>query len=434
MINVMLVGGGAREDAICRKLVEDGAVIHAALSNLNPSIVSMAENIFVVKETDSEALLRYAVRNQADLVFVSPDSALETDLVDRLLERGIRVASPSRRAARIETSKAFMRELVDRHRIPGQISNRVFESPEGLEKYFHDLGGEYVIKPIGLTGGKGVKVKGDHFASDEEGLKIADSLIKKDGHVLIERKVYGQEFSLQAFCDGSSLFFMPVAQDYKRALEGDLGPNTGGMGSITSSDHGLPFLTSESVEMAKETMRQVASSLRKEGSDFHGVLYGQFMFTGSETLIIEVNARFADPEGINAIFLMQGSLLETLFGIADGSIRNRISFESKSTVLKYVVPPGYGTAPKVVDLTVQVDKFRSNPCLYYASVSGSMAKVKTTSSRALAVIASADKIWEASRKIENSLEWISGNYYHRRDIGARESIAAKMKSTRIRAS
>ncbi len=427
MIKVLLVGGGAREDAICRKLVEDGASICSAASNMNPSISALSRGILVTKETDENSIFDFAVRNEVDLAFVSPDSALDTNLVDRFMERGIRVASPGRSAAKIETSKAFMRDLVDKHQIPGQIDHRLFTSENGLLDYFQELDGSYVIKPIGLTGGKGVKVKGDHFRTDREGLEIASKILRSDSSVLIERKATGEEFSLQAFCDGSHLSFMPVAQDYKRAFENDEGPNTGGMGSITSYDHSLPFLSPGCVEKAKSILKQIAGALQKDGHEFHGILYGQFMDTGSDTVIIEVNARFADPEGINAIFLMEGSLLETLFGIADGSLQNQMKFTNMSTVLKYVVPTGYGSSPKATELHVDYAKFPGNPRVYYASVNGSLSNVKTTSSRALAVIAMSAKIWDASEKAESSLSAIKGDYSHRRDIGTKESIERKTK-------
>lgn len=427
MIKVMVVGGGAREDAVCRKLARDGAKIYSVLSNLNPSILSLSTDRLIARETESRTIVSYAEENEVDLVFVGPDPALATDLVDSLIEKGIRVASPTRKAAEIETSKAFMRELVDKYKIPGQVDHRVFTSTSGLPEYLAELG-DYAVKPLGLTGGKGVRVKGDHFRTDSEGLDIAARIIGSDGSVLIERKIIGEEFSLQAFSDGENLSFMPVAQDYKRAFDGDMGPNTGGMGSITDSDHGLPFISKSAVSESKEIMLRILHAMRSEDREFRGILYGQFMETSGGTRIIEINSRFADPEGINALFLMDDSLLDVLFGISDGKLSEHYEFMKKATVLKYVVPPGYGSAdPEVVELHVDPGIAGSGSEIFYASVSGTLSDIRTTRSRSLAVISAAESIPEAAEITDSVVNRIRGRFHYRKDIGTRESLDQKIR-------
>lgn len=426
MIKVLIIGGGAREDAVCRKLAHEGAEIYSALPNLNPSILSVSKDKLIVRETDSKSIASYAEEKNVDLVFVGPDPALATDLVDTLLDRGVRVASPTRRAAEIETSKAFMRDLVEKHSIAGQIEHRLFSSVSDLPSYISELK-DYAVKPLGLTGGKGVKVKGDHFSTDSEGIRIAEEIIRKDGSVLIERKVVGEEFSLQAFADGKKLSFMPVAQDYKRAFDGDIGPNTGGMGSITDMDHGLPFISEGTVSKSKDIMNNILNAMRSENREFHGILYGQFMETADGPKIIEINSRFADPEGINALFLMEDPLLDTLFQISEGTLSGNCRFSRKATVLKYVVPPGYGSEPETVELHIDPEIGRTGSEVFYASVSGTLTDVRTTKSRALAVISSAENIPDASDKTDKAIQKISGRFHFRKDIGKTESIERKIK-------
>jgi len=428
-MKIVVVGSGGREHAIVKKLNEEGSRVFAFMKNRNPGIASLSEDFKIGDETDLVAVEGYVKAVNPDLVFVSPDPVLNTPLVDTLRREGFGVASPSRSAARIETSKEFMRNLMRDHNISGSVKYAVFDNPHEMKRWIKDLSAPFVVKPIGLTGGKGVKVMGSDFTTTEEGISIGSSIIKNDGRVLIEEKLVGEEFSLQAFCDGKSAYPMPLAQDYKRALEGDLGPNTGGMGSITDSNFMLPFIGRSSYDKAVSIVKDVVNAMHSDGYSFTGILYAQFMETARGPVVVEINARFADPEGINVLSVMKSSLSDTLFHISEGKINMKPEFEKRATVLKYVVPEGYGSNPKPGRLKIKTP-YDDNRRIYYAAVNGSLQEVEMTSSRALALVGISGSIPESSSIVDSMISGISGNFYVRRDIGTEKSIISKINKMR----
>ena len=391
----------------------------------NPSIRAKAKEYRIIQETDWQSILKYALLIQPDLVFIGPDPVLATPLVDKLEANSILTASPSSQAARIETDKTYMRGLMNRYSIEGNVGNWSFDSDIALEKWALKYDSEFVVKPRGLTGGKGVKVMGYHFKTRDEGMKYANSLIRKDGSVLIEEKGSGEEFSLQAFCDGKTVIPMPLAQDYKRAFEGDIGPNTGGMGSITDRDHLLPFIPVTARDKALSILKEVVDRMVYESTPFKGILYGQFMFTKSGVRLIEINARFADPEGINILTIMNDSLENKLFQISHGDLKGGHSFLNKATVLRYLVPKGYGTKPEPGSIHINPVK-RDDVRIYYASVSGSLTDVNLSTSRAIAIVGISETIPGAATKIDDYMVNVSGDFYMRRDIGSEEMLSKKV--------
>lgn len=425
MSKILLVGGGGREDAVARKIKESGSELYAALKNRNPSIMGLAEKSLICNELDYGKIVEFGINNRIDLAFIGPDPVLDTPLAEELERNNVPVASPSRNAARIETSKAYMRNLLGTHHIEGNIFSRLFTDRTDLEMFLSKSDKEFAIKPIGLTGGKGVKVMGEHLNGFHESFSYASHILETDGKVLLEERLKGEEFSLQVFTDGTRIATTPLAQDFKRAYENDTGPNTGGMGSITDSDGILPFVPKSSQDRATSILQEVVSSMRKEGDVFKGVMYGQFMETSEGPKVIEINARFADPESLNILSLLDGDFTELLFSIADGPLAGKISFKKKATVLKYIVPNGYGTRPEPGILHVNRRAMEPGVKLYYAAVSGTMERVEMSTSRSLAMVGIAESIEEASDIVERNLEHVKGNYFVRHDIGSREMMARK---------
>jgi phosphoribosylamine-glycine ligase len=221
-MKVLLVGEGAREHVIAEKLAKDSE-LYAVMSRKNPAIAQLSKKYWIAKTTDPQAVAD-AIDVEIDLAFSSPDATLEAGVSDALKAKGILVASPTREAARIEWDKSYMRNLMEKFKIAGQPKHKVINEEDEVSPYISELG-TVAIKPLGLTGGKGVKVSGDHFNTIEEKIAYAHELIRKDGSVLIEEKLVGEEFTLQAFCDGNDLAFMPPVQDHKRAFKQDTGPN-----------------------------------------------------------------------------------------------------------------------------------------------------------------------------------------------------------------
>ena len=196
------------------------------------------------------------------------------------------MVGPKKDLAQVETSKSFTRNLLIKYKIPGCPKFKTFENMDGVKEFLSLLGDNYVVKYDGLAGGKGVKVAGDHLHSHDEALIYCEELIKKGGHFLIERKLIGEEFSLMSFCDGENLSHMPAVQDHKRAYEGDTGPNTGGMGTYSDSDHKLPFLEDSHIKSAQKINEQTAKALKQKfGEGYKGILYGGFIATNAGCLL-----------------------------------------------------------------------------------------------------------------------------------------------------
>ena len=192
-----------------------------------------------------------------------------------------------------------------KYKIPGLPKFKVFESLEGVMEFIEDLD-QVVIKPDGLTGGKGVKVQGDHFQTKEEALKYCSEVLKTHPAVIAEEKLDGEEFSLQCLTDGKTVIATPPVQDHKRAFEDDKGSNTGGMGSYSCESHLLPFLKKAHVDEALKITRQVAQSIYLEtGEYYNGIMYGGFILTRDGVKLLEYNARFGDPEAMNVLPLLK---------------------------------------------------------------------------------------------------------------------------------
>src|SRR5438445_87297 len=256
-------------------------------------------------------------------------------------------------------------------------------------------------------------------------------LEKKTGGVarfLIEEKLGGEEFSLQAFCDGRALVPMPLAQDHKRAYEGDKGPNTGGMGSYSDADHRLPFLTTADVDRALAMMTKTVEAMAARGTPFKGILYGGFMATKDGPKLLEYNVRFVDPESMNVLPILETDFLDICARLTTGNLPTSVTFARKATVCKYVVPMGYGSHPKAGEqLKVDEERMRRTGAkLYYASADEKGGHLYTTTSRSLAIVGIAANLTEAESASEEALAFVSGSFYARRDIGNTEVIQRKV--------
>ena len=424
-MKVLLVGGGGRENAIGEALVRSGAELYVVSKHRNPGLARLAKGYSLAKETNVGKVLEFARKWGIELAFIGPEAPLEKGIVNVLEENGIPTVGPSREAAKLETDKAFARSLMEEYEIPGRKLFRVFEDVSEMRSWIDDFKRPVVVKPIGLTGGKGVKVVGYQLRDNEEAKAYAEELIKKDGKVLIEERTDGVEFTFQVFTDGKHVVPMPLAQDYPHAYEGDQGPITGGMGSYSCPNHLLPFVPREDYERALETLKATVEAMRKNGTPYKGILYGQFMLGKDGPVLIEYNARFGDPEAMNVLPLLKTSLLEIAEGIVDGNL-GRAEFEKKATVVKYLAPKGYPTNP-VRGVKVQVDEKaveESGARLYYASIDENFTLL---GSRAIAVVGIADTLEEAEKIAESAVPHIRGELFYRRDVGTKESIEKRIK-------
>ena len=433
MNKVLLMGSGGREHAIAKALKDGGAKIYAVMKHKNPGIARLSED-YIIGDDSSVSFVKnldWVKFKKVDFAVIGPEAPLINGMADMLEEKGIPVVGPRKDAAIIEGSKEFMRDLMKKHNIDGMVDYYVFNDPKKVEEFLKNYDKPFVIKPVGVTGGKGVWVMGDHFKTKEDGIRYAKEIIEKKiggvDRVIIEEKLVGEEFTLQIFTDGRNLAGMPLVQDFKRAYEGDLGPNTGGMGSYSMENHLLPFLTKEDYTKAMKIMEDIIAAMRREGRIYKGIIYGQFMLTAEGPKIIEVNCRFGDPEAMNVLSILKTNFVDIAWSIIEGKLKP-VEFENKATVVKYVVPEGYGTKPLAnQEIKVNEERIkREGALLYYASVNESNGKIYTTTSRSLAVVGIAENLYEAEEIAEKALRHIVGRVYSRHDIAKKEMIDAKI--------
>jgi phosphoribosylamine--glycine ligase len=403
-----------------------------ALSEVtNPGLTSKTVHAERGKTDDRQTVLAYAGKVRPDFVFIGPEEPLAAGVVDALqTELGIPAIGPTKILARIETSKSFTRELLQKFGIPGNPDYRTFRTMAGLREYL-ERQTAFVVKPDGLTGGKGVKVLGEHLHSVSDAVSYCEELFQTGQNaVVIEERLDGEEFSFQSFCDGHHIVHTIPVQDHKRAEVGDRGPNTGGMGSYSCGDHLLPFIEREHVLQASRINEAVAKALLQEtGAEYKGILYGSFMLTRNGLRVIEYNARFGDPEIMNVLPLLKVDFIDVCESIIAGSLdKLRISFDHRATVCKYIVPRGYPSHP-VMDEEIHVDKV-SPPTdhmrLYYAAVNRKDGKLYLTGSRAVAIVGIGQNVAEAEHIAEVEAARIEGPVYHRRDIGTAELLARRI--------
>lgn len=412
-MKILVVGGGGREHAIARALSRNTETrIFSVMARSNPGIARLSQKMLIHQETDIPEIAAFAQKCEVDYAFIGPESPLEAGIVDGLEEVGVGCVGPTRSAARLETDKGFCRTMMEQHGIAGCPHYRVFHNANDAVEFMREFGGDLAIKPIGLTGGKGVRIMGEHL--DQAGaIAYVNQL---DGNVVMEERLIGEEFTLQAFVDGTHLVTMPVVQDHKRANEGDQGPNTGGMGSYSMPNHSLPFITDQDLKKAEGIMKDAVATMSRIGQPYRGILYGQFMNTRNGPMVIEFNARFGDPEAMNVLSILENDLSDIVPRLIEGSLSSsRVTFEKKATVCKYIVPEGYPEAP-VTGSPIMIGKY-GNALLYYANVTEDEGRLVTQKSRTLAFVGVADRLKEAEEIAERAVSSVSGRVRHRRDIG-----------------
>ena len=412
-MKILVVGGGGREHAIASALARNRkTAIYSVMAKKNPGISKLAEKVLLCRETDIPRIVTFAQENCIEYAFIGPESPLEAGIVDSLESAGISCVGPSKAAARIETDKGFCRKLMEEHQIDGCPKYRLCQNSAEAVVFIRDHDGDLVIKPVGLTGGKGVKIMGEQV--DRAGAIAYAEQIK--GGIILEERLIGEEFTLQAFVDGIHLIPMPLVQDHKRAFEGDTGPNTGGMGSYTMPDHMLPFVTKAEFTRAFGIMGATVEALARTGHPYKGILYGQFMNTAQGPKVIEFNARFGDPEAMNVLSLLTSDLAEIMVRITSGTLDlAHVTFEEKATVCKYLVPEGYPDAPHAGDVIHIRDT--NGASVYFANVEEHDGSLVTLTSRTLAFIGIGDTLDAAEHIAERAAASVTGLVRYRKDIG-----------------
>lgn len=420
-MKIVVIGTGSREHALIWKLsVHPGVTLYNYGATHNPGIMPLCADIGIGDVTDVTSVMEWCKERQIEVAWIGPEAPLAAGIVNALEAFGIACIGPTQRMAQLEASKSFTRNLLTKYEINASPMYQVFTSMDGIEDYIRSLHDDIVIKPDGLTGGKGVRVMGAQLKTREDALRYCQELFQAGGkRIVVEEKMVGQEFSLMSFSDGKHLVHMPAVQDHKRAFDGDLGPNTGGMGSYSDANHSLPFLNVADITQAQSINEQALQAIQQEcGEEYKGIIYGGFMAVAGGVQLVEYNVRFGDPEIMNVLAALETDLVDITQAIIDRTLDQLVvRFAPLASVCKYVVPAGYPERSEkdvLIDVSA-VDTTKVN--LLYGSVDRTDRGLVLAGSRSIAVVATAATISEAEQLVETEIRKITGPIRHRADIG-----------------
>ncbi|MER3457016.1 MAG: phosphoribosylamine--glycine ligase [candidate division GAL15 bacterium] len=422
-MRVLVVGSGGREHALVWALSRSPSVREVFCAPGNPA---MREAVRVpVAASDVLAVVATARELRPDLVVVGPEEPLARGLVDALQAEGFRVFGPTQAAARIEWSKVYAKQLLARAGVP-QPDHRTFDLPEQATRWVRFLGGRCVVKADGLAGGKGALVCRDvQEAQDAVWALMVDGRFAEAGRrVVVEEYLEGEEASALAFVDGERVVPMLLAQDHKRLLDGDRGPNTGGMGAVAP----LPHLGPSVVErIAREVLEPTARALCADGAPFRGVLYAGLMLTRDGPKVLEFNARFGDPEAQVLLPLLDTDLAEVLVAACTGRLHEvRLRWRPGAAVCVVAAAQGYPDSPQRGKHVLGLgEALPPDALVFCAGVAEEGGRLVTAGGRVLNAVGLGPDVRAARQAAYRALERVrfEGMHY-RTDIGLRALQAA----------
>jgi len=423
-MNVLVIGSGGREHAIVWKVSPPPKLTKLYALPGNPGTAELAENINRISVDDHAAVASFCKDKRIDLVIVGPEAPLAMGLVDSLSAEGIRCFGPSQAAAQIEASKSFAKDFMARHNIP-TAKYATFSNYDEAVRYLKSVDYPIVIKASGLAAGKGVILP---ETNEEAKSTLEDILLKKvfgeaGAEVVIEERMTGQEVSLMAFTDGTSVVPMLPAQDHKRLFDGDQGLNTGGMGAYAPA----PIFTSEMMNEAIENvLKPAVNGMRNEGNPFVGVLYAGLMLTPNGIRTLEFNCRFGDPETQVVLPLLETDLIEIATACADGNLAN-ISIQWKNSAAVCVVLASKGYPEKVESgKVVTIEKLPDDIVCFHAGTKTKNGNLITSGGRVFGLTAWAEDIASAVNKVYANIDKVTfDGMQYRKDIAHRALEGAK---------
>lgn len=461
MVKILLVGNGAREHSIADTLARSTHEprIYAAASDKNPGISRICEKtggeIVLGKPTDPKFVAKTAQKFSVDFAFIGPEEPQFHGVTDEVEKQGIPCIGAKRGPSEIEMSKAFMRRLMWNHNIPGRLRFMAFKNVEDAIAYINEYAESVALKPARQAGGKGVKVIADLQAYLQEEKaevkrKHTQDIYEKhmqpytdiEDRILIEQKVEGPEYTIQCFTDGKTVKPLPLVQDNKNAYEMDVGPETGGMGSIGGPGLTLPFIIEEEHKQSAAIVEKVVRAIEKEiNQPYRGVIAGQMMLTALwGPTIIEFYSRFGDPEAVNVLPILETDLVDISEAIINEKLHKiDLKFKETATVVKCVAPKGY---PDRRDLAkghpMSVDEAaieKRGARVFYGSLGLENGEMITGGSRAVEIYAEADSIPEASKIAEGCMEYVkltdNWGLFHRSDIGGETLLEKRVELAQL---
>ncbi|KQL17759.1 phosphoribosylamine--glycine ligase [Cytobacillus solani] len=416
-MKVLVIGRGGREHAICRKLFESPTVERVFVAPGNPGMEDVSQ-LVDIQESDQERLVHFAKENDIGLTVIGPEVPLLAGIVDHFQSERLTVFGPKKEAAVIEGSKSFAKELMKKYGIP-TAEYAVFSNYEEALAYLEEKGAPIVIKADGLAAGKGVTVA---MTMEEARDSLKEMLLdERFGNasttVVMEEFLTGEEISLMAFVNGEVVIPLEIAQDHKRAYDGDLGPNTGGMGAYSP----VPHISNEIIKEAVKTILQpTAKALVQEEREFCGVLYAGLIITESGPKVIEFNARFGDPETQVILPRMKSDLADVLLAVINGNTPE-IIWDEEVMLGVVAASVGYPDEYQKGAVLEGLDEINSDVYVFHAGTDkNNLGLFLTNGGRVLLAGAKAKTLEEAQNKVYAQLKKVhcTGIFY-RKDIGHR---------------
>ena len=420
-MKVLVVGGGGREHAVCKKLAESKLVDTLLCAPGNAGIASVARCVPGVKATDIEAIVALAKEEKVDFVCLTPDDPLALGCVDALEKEGIAAFGPSAYAAQMESSKIFSKNLMKKYGIPTAASE-TFEDMDAALAYLDTQTAPIVIKADGLALGKGVIVAA---TMDEAKQAVVDMMAggrfgKSGARVLIEECMFGREVTVLCLCDGKTIVPMRASQDHKRVFDNDEGPNTGGMGAFAPS----PLYTAE---IAERTMNEILvptlNAMNAEGFTFKGVLYVGLMLTKDGPKVVEYNARFGDPETQVVLPLLDSDLMEIMMAVREQKLAELdIQWKSESAACVVLASGGYPNKYESGKVITGLDEAEAvEATVYHAGTKMADGEFVTAGGRVLGVTALGVDLRAAVTRAYGAAKLIKFDQMHMRtDIGSKD--------------
>lgn len=426
----MIVGGGGREHAIAVSMKKSSRVDQIYCVPGNAGIAQIAECESSIGVMEFDRIAAYAKEKAVDLVFVAPDDPLVGGLTDVLKAEGLRVFGPDKKAAILEGSKAFSKDLMKKYHIP-TAAYEIFEDPDQALAYLENARMPIVLKADGLALGKGVLICN---TLEEARAGVREIMLDKHfgsagNRMVIEEYMTGREVSVLAFVDGKTIRPMTSAQDHKRACDGDQGLNTGGMGTFSPS----PFYTPEVDEFCRKHIYQATvDAMAAEGREFKGVIFFGLMLTAQGPRVLECNARFGDPEAQVVLCRMKNDIMDVLDACIDGSLDQvELEFEDDAAVCVVLASKGYPLSYEKGFEITGLEKFEGRDdyyCFHAGSRFDGQGRIVTNGGRVLGVTARGADLKEARAKAYEAAGWVSfANKYMRGDIGRAIDEAQSIK-------
>ena len=421
-MQVLVIGGGGREHALVWKIKQSPKVEKIFCAPGNAGTAELAENIPIAAD-DIKGLLKFALKKGIGLTVVGPEQPLVKGVVDQFEEKGLRIFGPNARAAELEGSKSFSKDIMKKYGLP-TAEYKTFNSAASAAKYIENKNCPLVVKANGLAAGKGVLL----CQTADEALAAVDSIMGKrlfgeaGDQIVVEEFLEGEEVSVLVFSDGQSVLFMDSAQDHKAAYDGDKGPNTGGMGAFSPA----PIFTEKMRQKVRDKiMLPMIRAMQQEGRPYKGILYAGLMLTKAGPQILEFNARFGDPETQPLLVRMDSDIIPIFEACIDGTLDEcPLKWKNESSVCVVMAAKGY---PESYEKGKPISGLKDANTLpgvvvFHAGTKEQDGEVLTQGGRVLGVTAIGDDIATAISRAYEAVEKIKWNGIHyRKDIGNRAS-------------